>query len=164
MKQDRKVAALEMETRFRAEGKKVTPQRQRIFDLLAENTEHPTAENIFRMVQQDMPTVSLKTVYQTLNELGQLGMVNFLELGGGSMRFDPNVNHDHQHLVCEVCGSVADIDLGPLERVFNGRSDVVFLVTRAEVILRGVCEVCQKIDLDSANQQEVGSRQKVPSD
>ena len=145
MIQDRKVAALEMETRFRAEGKKVTPQRQRIFELLADNKEHPTAETLFRMVHRDMPTVSLKTVYQTLNELGQLGMVKPLELGGGSMRFDPNVKNDHQHLVCESCGSVADVDLGPLDDIFSGRSDVVFLVTRAEVVLRGVCESCQRV-------------------
>ncbi|HEY5154597.1 MAG TPA: transcriptional repressor, partial [Acidimicrobiales bacterium] len=54
---------------FRAQGLKVTPQRQRIFTVLYDNPEHPTAEAVYASVSADMPTISLRTVYQTLNDL-----------------------------------------------------------------------------------------------
>ena len=38
-----------------------------------------------------METISLKTVYQTLNELAALGEVAALDVGTGTTRFDPNV-------------------------------------------------------------------------
>ena len=46
-----------------------------------------------------METVSLKTVYQTLHDLAELGEINSLDVGTGMTRFDPNVDDPHHHLV-----------------------------------------------------------------
>ena len=51
-----------------------------------------------------METISLKTVYQTLNELAALGEVAALDVGTGTTRFDPNVEECHHHLVCSLAG------------------------------------------------------------
>ena len=56
-----------------------------------------------------MPTMSLKTVYQTVHDLEALGEVHVLDLGTGSLRVDPNVEDDHHHLVCTACGRVRDV-------------------------------------------------------
>ena len=63
-----------------------------------------------------MPAVSLRTVYQTLNDLAEMGEITRIEVGTGSARFDPNVEERHHHLVCEGCGMVRDlhVDLGAL--------------------------------------------------
>ena len=58
-----------------------------------------------------MATISLKTVYQTLYELADLGEVAALNLGTGTVRFDPNVDAAHHHLVCRSCGKVRDLNL-----------------------------------------------------
>src|SRR3546814_19155144 len=61
---------------FRARGLKVTPQRQSIFRALSSSTEHPTAEAVYATVSAEMPTISLRTVYQTLNDLAAMGELN----------------------------------------------------------------------------------------
>jgi len=56
-----------------------------------------------------MPTISLKTVYQTVNDLAAMGEVVLLDLGTGSYRVDPNVEDEHHHLICTRCGKVRDV-------------------------------------------------------
>ena len=60
-------------------------------------------------VRGEMETISLKTVYQTLNELAALGEVRRSTSGTGTTRFDPNVEVGHHHLVCRSCGKVRDL-------------------------------------------------------
>src|SRR3990172_6679060 len=106
----------ELTARFRAQGLRVTPQRQAIFRLLQANAEHPTVEALYESARSDMPTISLKTVYQTVHDLEALSEVALLDVGTGSVRADPNVEHAHDHLVCTRCGKVRDvlIDVGAL--------------------------------------------------
>src|SRR5437868_6461595 len=95
-------------TLFRARGRKVTPQREAVFRALVGNDEHPTAETVHATVTADLPSVSLRTVYQVLNDLSEMGEIHALELGTGAARFDPNVDA-HHHLVCTSCGKVRDL-------------------------------------------------------
>jgi len=128
--------------RFRARGLRVTPQRQAIFGLLQGDASHPTVEALYDRARADMPTISLKTVYQTVHDLADLGELHVLDLGTGSLRIDPNVEDAHHHLVCTACGRVRDL---PVE--FDGlrvparyRRD--FTVDDIQVIFRGRCEHC----------------------
>ncbi len=76
---------------FRRRGLKVTPQRRAVFRVLFDDQTHPSAEAVHRTVAAEMPTVSLRTVYQTLNDLAEMGEIRNLDLGTGSARFDPNI-------------------------------------------------------------------------
>ena len=96
---------------FREQGLRVTSQRQAIFALLQGNESHPTVDALFAEVRATVPTISLKTVYQTVHDLEALGQVRLLDVGTGSVRVDPNVEDDHQHLVCSGCGAVRDVGL-----------------------------------------------------
>lgn len=125
---------------FRARGLKVTPQRQCIFRVLHGTEAHPTAESVYAAASAEMPTISLKTVYQTLNDLAGMGEIQQLDLGTGSTRFDPNVE-GHHHLVCTRCGKVRDLYLTSRLRV---RADQLggFTVSTTEVVFRGLCGDC----------------------
>ena len=94
---------------FRAQGRKVTAQRQCIFRVLHGDVSHPTAESVHAAAKAQMETISLKTVYQTLHELAAMGEIAALDLGTGMTRFDPNVDGAHHHLVCRGCGKVRDL-------------------------------------------------------
>jgi len=59
---------------FRASGRKVTAQRQCIFRILQDDETHPSAEAVHAVAVREMETISLKTVYQTLNDLAELGI------------------------------------------------------------------------------------------
>jgi Fur family transcriptional regulator, peroxide stress response regulator len=131
----------ELTEAFRRRGLKVTPQRQCIFRALAGNPEHPSAESVYESVRAEMPSISLRTVYQTLNDLADMGELSQLTLGPGSARFDPN-GEAHQHLVCDGCGKVVDVyaDTSGLELAPGDRQG--FTVTATQVVFRGTCAQC----------------------
>jgi Fe2+ or Zn2+ uptake regulation protein len=133
----------ELSVALRADGRRVTPQRQCIMRHLIGNEQHPTVEALHDAARAEMPTISLKTVYQTVHDLEALGAVRLLDLGTGSVRVDPNVEHDHNHLVCTRCGRVRDVPVvaaSPLPpRAF--RRD--FTVDSVQVIFRGACHECR---------------------
>jgi Fe2+ or Zn2+ uptake regulation protein len=131
----------ELTALFRSRGLKVTPQRQCIFRVLHGNDGHPTADAVYATARSKMPTISLKTVYQTLNDLAEMGELQLLDLGTGSGRFDPNTDA-HHHLVCMRCGRVRDLyaDFGGLSVPARLRQG--FTLGTAEVVFRGVCADC----------------------
>lgn len=128
---------------FRERGRKVTPQRVRIFQILQGNESHPTAESVFADLIREMPTVSLKTVYQTLHELVDMGEISLLDLGTGSSRFDPNKSN-HHHLVCSKCHLVRDLYLDIEDIRVPEELDQGFTVGGAEMTFRGLCQDCRQ--------------------
>jgi Fe2+ or Zn2+ uptake regulation protein len=127
---------------FRAHGRKITAQRQCIFRALEGDVSHPSAERVHEKVRAEMPNVSLKTVYQTLNDLAELGAISALDLGTGSARFDPNVETAHHHLVCRSCGKVRDLSADFPGLQVPKRAAQGFDVHSAEVVFRGLCGEC----------------------
>jgi Fe2+ or Zn2+ uptake regulation protein len=132
---------------FRARGLKVTPQRQSVFRALHASTVHPTAEAVYDTVRAEMPTISLRTVYQTLNDLAAMGEINALDLGTGSARFDPN-NGPHHHLVCVSCGRVQDLAADFPGVTVPVGNDFGFEVTDTEIVFRGRCRDCAAVNDD----------------
>lgn len=131
----------ELTTLFRDRGLRVTPQRQAIFRLLHGNDRHPTVDSLYDAARSEMPTISLKTVYQTVHDLEALGQVSLLDLGTGSVRVDPNVEAEHQHLICSSCGLVRDVPLADVPKLPT-RYRKEFRSDAVEVIFRGVCTDC----------------------
>ncbi len=127
---------------FRTHGRKITAQRQCIFRALEGDVTHPSAERVHEKVRTQMPHVSLKTVYQTLNDLAELGEICSLDLGTGAARFDPNVESPHHHLVCRMCGKVRDIDATFAGLTVPADAAQGFEVSSAEVVFRGLCDEC----------------------
>jgi Fe2+ or Zn2+ uptake regulation protein len=134
----------ELAARFRAQGMKVTPQRQRIFEVLHARGGHPTAEAIYSEVVADMPTVSLRTVYQALNDLVAMGELLAVDVDGGPVRFD-TTTRAHHHVVCDQCRRVVDVldDVG-LQLPASVAED--FVVYGVEVVFRARCRTCQSVE------------------
>jgi Fur family peroxide stress response transcriptional regulator len=131
----------ELSSLFRQRGLKVTPQRMCIFDVVYGNDVHPSAEAVYEEARRRMPTLALKTVYQTLNDLTEMGEIQQLDLGTGAARFDPNVD-DHHHLVCVACGKVRDFYAEVPAITMPDTSAEGFSCSSAEVVFRGLCSSC----------------------
>jgi Fe2+ or Zn2+ uptake regulation protein len=129
---------------FRARGRKVTAQRQCIFRALEGNGDHPSAEMVYEAVRGQMETISLKTVYQTLRDLSELGEIAALDLGTGTVRFDPNVEVPHHHLVCRSCGKVRDLFLDFRGLELPAAEAQGYEAASAEVVFRGRCDGCRR--------------------
>lgn len=140
----------ELTALFRAQEMRVTPQRQAIFSILGESDRHPTAEAVHETARKQMPTISLRTVYQTLNDLAAMGELNKLHLGPGSSRFDPNTE-SHHHLVCDSCGEVVDLHADLTDVRVPDDAVEGFRITATEVVFRGRCPSCAGAVDDAAS-------------
>ena len=94
--------------KYRASGRRLTPQRKLLFALMHGNETHPTAEGLFEVANKRMPGISLRTVYQTLDELSEMGEIQLMRCDGGAVRFDPNVD-EHHHALDSATGHVFDV-------------------------------------------------------
>ena len=129
--------------KYRDTGLKLTPQRLAILDYLEGNTGHPSAEDIYRVILKKFPTISLATVYNTLDTLRLKGRVREVSIDPEKKRFDPNTK-PHNHIICVKCKKVADIketfDLG---LVGNQVSD--FEILGHHVEFHGICSACKSM-------------------
>lgn len=101
-------AADELSEFLRANGMKATPQRHAVYEALYRESGHPTADDIYERVQEQMPTISLRTVYQGLHDLVELGEARIVTVGTGAAQFDRNTQR-HDHFVCRNCDAIYDV-------------------------------------------------------
>ena len=125
---------------FRDKHLKLTPQRQLLFSLLHQNPRHLTAESLYEIASKQMPGISLRTIYQTLGELAEMGELQLVDVGIGATRFDPNTE-DHHHFVCESCGAIHDVDILSTPKM-SLQSGGGFAVSEVGVVFRGRCNQC----------------------
>ncbi|MEM9348298.1 MAG: transcriptional repressor [Planctomycetota bacterium] len=86
-----------------------TKQRTAIYNALTHTRCHPTADELFRQVQDELPGVSLATVYNTLEAFSNAGLISKMPDAGcnGSARYDAH-REPHTHLRDRCTGKVAD--------------------------------------------------------
>lgn len=131
------------EERCRARGLRRTPQRLAVYRALARHPGHPTADAVHRDLRRTMPSLSLATVYRTLESLAREGFVRRVGGGEGGGRFDANPL-PHQHLVCRACGRLADVAYGPLSDVPVPRGELAgFLPEGLDIRIIGLCPRCR---------------------
>jgi Fur family peroxide stress response transcriptional regulator len=129
---------------LRKKGYKATSQRIAICRLALSSREHPTAQRIYREIKKLHPTVSLATVYKTLQVLRELRLVQELAFPQGETRFDSNVN-PHVNIVCLQCGSISDVNDQAIRNVVARAASMIrFTVTGQRFDVYGVCEKCAR--------------------
>ncbi len=129
---------------LKAKGLKVTPQRIAIFHILCNTTEHPSAETIYKSLQETHPTMSLATVYKTLDALKKADLVQELNVGEDSFRYDANVA-SHPHLICLSCNHVYDLHTDLLQNLREKVSHVTdFKLLSEKIYFYGICPECQR--------------------
>ena len=94
-------------------------------------------------LREEMPTISLRTVYQTLSDMVALGEIQQFDVGTGAARFDP-ATRSHHHLVCTRCGAMRDVHCDLAGVRLPARQHLGFTVSGAEVIFRGLCAKCSQ--------------------
>jgi Fur family peroxide stress response transcriptional regulator len=128
----------------RERGLSVTPQRLVLYKALLHTTAHPSPEILFEEVRAQMPTLSLATVYKTVETLKDLGLVQEVNPLHDRMRLDANMD-PHHHLVCVRCRQVIDIhsdDLDGLQLPTELKRG--YAVFNHSVQFSGLCPACRK--------------------
>ena len=116
-------------------------QRERIYQAVRDSRAHPTAQMVYEELREQMPRLSLGTVYRNLHLLAEEGAL--VELGGPVARFDAQLQ-PHTHLRCIRCGCVADAELA-----YDGSLDIQaarqgWRVESHSLIFNGICPKCGK--------------------
>lgn len=126
-------------------GLRTTPQRMAICELLAQSVEHPSAYTIYEDIQVRIPSLSLTTVYNTLETLVGLGLINELgDVGNEGMRFDADTS-PHINLACLTCNKVIDLPskhVGKLEEEVTETSG--YVIQGARLLYYGLCPECHE--------------------
>ncbi|MDW8304341.1 MAG: Fur family transcriptional regulator [Acidobacteriota bacterium] len=122
-------------------GMKMTPQRRAIIMYLQSAKNHPTPEDILKVVNRRFPMASRATVYNTINWLKERGLLKEI-FEGGIMRLDPNF-HSHHHFICRKCGKVEDIEFEMVPDIDVTELSRIGAVENFELTFRGLCKNCQ---------------------
>lgn len=128
----------ELSARLNTGGFRFTPQRDHVYSVLLRKRDHPTAEEVFIRVKQELPDISMATVYNCLDALVKCGLVRQVTVQRGAARFCPNMQ-EHCHFYCESCAGVFDIDLNTANGV---RLPKGFRAERFDVTIHGRCPAC----------------------
>ncbi|NIO49685.1 MAG: hypothetical protein GTN73_09670 [Candidatus Aminicenantes bacterium] len=129
---------------LKEKGIKPTYQRLKILEYLGNNlNNHPTVEMVYEEILKDIPTLSLTTVYNTLNYFLEKGLVFGVTITGTEVRYDFDTKY-HHHFLCKICGQIFDIDIkcayaeGEKRMVSGHRIDEV------HGYFKGICKDCSK--------------------
>lgn len=122
---------------------RMTRQRRTLMEILRRKNWHPTAEEIYGIVRERMPKISLGTVYRNLDILARDGVIQKIEGAGAYRRFDGNPM-PHFHVQCLNCMEVWDAEVTPDSwplPVLSSCPD--FRVTGIRLIFEGYCSQCR---------------------
>lgn len=124
-----------------------TAQRTAIMEYLTNNRHHPNAADIYNHVSKKLSTISMTTVYNTIEHLKNEGLIQEIAVRNhDGRRFDSNVT-PHDHLICNVCDKVVDIEVNEVnidhsslltEKQKNG-----FDIGEIHIKFYGVCPDCK---------------------
>ena len=123
------------------QGLRFTRQREHVYSVLLGRRDHPTAEEVFIRSKEEMPDISMATVYNCLETLVRCGLVRQVMLERGAARFCPNMR-EHCHFYCDKCESVFDIDLPPGGVLALPKG---FLPERTDIVIHGRCAACSGV-------------------
>jgi Fur family peroxide stress response transcriptional regulator len=135
----------QMVERLKKQGHRITPQRYAVLRVLSISEDHPSAESIFSKLEAEYPTMSLATVYKTINLLKKNGEVLELEFSELGNRYDGNKPYPHPHVICTQCGSILDPSMLDLEEITDKMTrETGFKIISHRLDFYGICPACQE--------------------
>lgn len=97
---------------------KSTNQRIVIYESLYGMKNHPSAELIHDLIKAENPSITLATVYNTLETFAKSGLINKISSENGKLRYDPNTK-SHNHIYCSKTNDIYDFYDEELEGILT---------------------------------------------
>ncbi len=131
---------------------KYSRQRELILRTVQEHPIHPTADDVYAMLKQTEPNLSLGTVYRNLNFLADHKMIRKILVPNASDRFDGMMD-DHHHMLCTQCGEIFDLEHDLAEELSKEiLQKTGFQMNRCGLMVLGICARCRKESLIPATE------------
>ena len=130
--------------KLREKGLKLTSQRLAIIEVLVDKTPvHPGADLIYREAKKKVKSLSLSTVYSTLNELSKQGIIKMLEFDRMENRYEANMA-EHINLICKGCKKIMDYKPPFIVDTNEIAKRCRFRVTDSRLEYYGYCQECRR--------------------
>jgi Fur family peroxide stress response transcriptional regulator len=135
----------QMIERLKESDCRITPQRYAVLNVLASSPDHPSAETIYAKLKDYYPTMSLATVYKTINLLKRQGEILELEFSDLGNRYDGKKPYPHPHVICNGCGKIVDpAQLNMEEITIKMMEETGYKILTHRLDFYGLCPECQK--------------------
>ncbi len=114
-------------------------QRLKVLEYLSSHDTHPTTDQIYNGLHEEIPTLSKSTVYNTLKVLVEAGVVRELMIENNEARYDI-ITDFHGHFKCERCGDIHNFSIRLDDLAYKGLGS--YLIKQRDVYFKGVCPDC----------------------
>jgi len=121
---------------------RLSHQRLKVLEYLDRNRIHPTVEQIYNALYEEIPTLSKTTIYNTLNTLIEAGLVRGITIEDNEVRYDIRTDV-HGHFKCKSCGEIYDFEVDADSFRIKGLGG--FTVYTRDVYFSGVCPGCGEV-------------------
>ena len=132
---------------FKENGLKYTKQRELILEILFENSNHYTPEDLYILIKQKYPNlnIGIATVYRTLSFLEESKIVSSISFGADGKKYELMLKEHHDHLVCNTCGKIIEFH----NEIIEQQQELIakkfkFKMTNHIMQLIGTCQECQE--------------------
>jgi Fur family transcriptional regulator, peroxide stress response regulator len=128
----------------RKHGMRLTPQRLEIFKAVDGTRDHLSAIEVYHQVRLLHPSISLDTVYRTLETFEHWGLLKKLSFLFDKIRYDANLS-THYHIICTECGKIRDFDWSGFDKMdLPAAISNWGKLNKKDVLIQGVCAECLK--------------------
>ena len=135
-----KVKTHDIAERLRAAGLRPTRQRVALARLLFDGCDrHVTAEVLHEEAIARKVPVSLATVYNTLHQFTEVGLLREVAVEGAKTYFDTNTSN-HYHFFCETSGKLVDIETASIRIEGLPQAPEGMAISRVDVLVRLVAD------------------------
>ena len=117
-------------------------QREEIAKFVLNSCNHPTADTIYENVREQMPNISLGTVYRNLNALSKKGIIRKIPMPNHCDRFDKTLE-EHFHIHCIKCDKLEDINYSINDDIYKKiENEKNYKMLSCNLIFEGICNDC----------------------
>ena len=142
--------------RLLGSGIRPSVQRVAIMNYLLEHHTHPTIEEVYNYVKQEIPTVSKTTVYNTLRMFSECNVATMITIDDHRVCYDGNTN-PHIHFFCKKCEKVFDFENIELPE-YKGIIGKGFQIDDMQLYYKGICPQCLEYQEDKINHSSTNCR------
>lgn len=138
-------------SKLKTKNLKITEERLKVFHEVFSRHDHFDVETIVAKMFNEHVGVSRATVYRTIELLLEFGFIERLVLSDGAVRYEHILGHsNHEHLICESCGTITEVRIPEIERIQREVSEQnYFTPIRRAFNIYGICRKCR--DRQSGN-------------
>ncbi|MFN8597208.1 MAG: transcriptional repressor [Anaerolineae bacterium] len=138
-----RASPIDFADQLRAQGYRLTPQRQMILDAVHRAGDHVTPDQVYETVHRQNPAISRATIYRTLDFLCEIRLVVAMRWGGQTY-YEIAGETPHHHVICRTCGAVEELNIQLVEAFVES----VWRKQRFEIDMNhmtvfGLCKQCR---------------------